>query len=75
MKAFSKPLLSPIAMYRLVRWAFGLFFITIGFLYEDAWAAFIFGGVFIVTSFFKPVGCIGGNCGINEMDKNLGDRP
>jgi hypothetical protein len=70
MKAFTKNMPS-IWIYRLVRWAFGAFFIAIGFVYEDAWAAFIFGGLFIVTSFFKPIGCLGGNCSIdtNNRDK------
>ena len=54
--------LSSVWMYRLVRWAFGAFFIAIGILYKDAWAAYIFGGLFIVTSFFKPIGCVDGNC-------------
>ncbi len=63
---FKNKTLSSIWMYRLVRWAFGAFFIAIGVLYKDAWAAFIFGGLFIVTSFFKPVGCVGGNCSIDN---------
>jgi hypothetical protein len=57
---------SPVWTYRLVRWAFGLFFIAIGLLYEDAWAAYIFGGLFVTTSFFKPVGCVGGSCGVDK---------
>ncbi len=57
--------LSPIWMYRLVRWAFGTFFIVIAIIYKDAWVAYIFGGLFLITSFFKPVGCIGGNCGVD----------
>lgn len=59
-------LLSPLWMYRLVRWAFGAFFIAIAILYKDAWVAYIFGGLFIITSFFKPVGCIGGDCGVEK---------
>ncbi len=58
--------LSPLWLYRLVRWAFGAFFIAIGIMYKDAWAAYIFGGLFIITSFFKPVGCAGGNCGVDN---------
>lgn len=58
--------LSPLWMYRLVRWAFGAFFIAIGIMYKDAWVAYIFGGLFIITSFFKPVGCIGGACGVDK---------
>ena len=63
---FKYKTLSPVWMHRLVRCAFGAFFIAIGILYKDAWAAFIFGGLFIVTSFFKPVGCVGGNCSIDS---------
>lgn len=55
-------------MYRLVRWAFGLFFISVGFLYKDAWPAYIFGGIFFITSFFTPHRCLGNNC---NVDQNL----
>jgi hypothetical protein len=58
--------LSSVWMYRLVRWAFGVFFIIIGILYNDAWAAYIFGGLFIITSFLKPVGCVGGSCRVDK---------
>ncbi len=58
--------LSPVWMYRLVRLAFGAFFTAIAIMYKDAWVAYIFGGLFIITSFFKPVGCIGGECGIDK---------
>ena len=54
--------MSPLWMYRLVRWAFGAFFIAIGMLYKDAWAAYFFGGLFIITSFFKPTRCLGSDC-------------
>ncbi len=53
-------------MYRLVRWIFGLFFILVGILYPDAWAAYIFGALFLITSFLKPVGCAGANCSIED---------
>ncbi len=58
--------LSNVWMYRLVRLAFGAFFIAIAIIYKDAWVAYIFGGLFIFTTFFKPVGCIGGDCGVNK---------
>ncbi len=64
MKLFTKNIISPLWMYRLVRWVFGAFFIAIGMLYKDAWAAYLFGGLFIITSFFKPTGCIGANCSV-----------
>ena len=56
-------------MYRLVRWAFAAFFISIGLLYKDAWAAIVFGGIFLVTGFFKPTRCLGENCDINPPKK------
>jgi hypothetical protein len=58
---------SAIWFYRLVRWAFAAFFIAVGFLYQDAWVAFIFGGIFLVTSFFKPVRCLQDGCNINTI--------
>jgi hypothetical protein len=64
MKAMFNISISSIWMYRLVRWAFAAFFIAIGFLYVDAWAAFVFGGIFLVTGFFKPYRCIGDACEI-----------
>ncbi len=66
MKTLFNKKISPIMIYRLVRWAFGLFFITVGFLYKDAWPAFIFGGIFIITSFFTPHQCVGNNCNIDQ---------
>lgn len=62
---FKNKLLPSISMYRLVRWTFGSFFIAIGLLFKDAWAAYIFGGLFIVNSFFKPAGCAGGSYAMN----------
>ncbi len=63
-----KPI-SPIAVYRLVRWGFAAFFLLTGFLYEDAWAAFIFAGIFLITSFLKPYRCLGNDCDL-ETHKN-----
>ena len=65
MRLFIKHL-PPIWIYRFVRWAFSAFFISIGLLYEDAWAAFIFGGIFLVTSFFKPTRCLGTDCSFDK---------
>jgi len=58
--------IKPIWVYRFVRWSFGLFFIGIGLLYADAWAAYIFGGIFLITSFLKPTCCVGADCSINN---------
>ena len=69
MKLFSKLTFSPVLMFRLVRWAFGAFFITVGLIYKDAWAAYLFGGLIIITSFFKPIGCAGANCSVDAKDK------
>ena len=57
--------ISDVWIFRLIRWAYGILFIIIGFLYNDAWAAFIFGGIFIITSFFKPT-CGSGQCVLNN---------
>jgi hypothetical protein len=35
-------------------------------LYEDAWAAFIFGGIFFISSFFKPTRCLANNCIVHQ---------
>lgn len=64
MKTFSKFRLSPLWFYRLVRWGFGGFFIVVGAVYEGAWAAYIFGALFIITSFLKPTRCVGNDCSI-----------
>lgn len=58
-------------MYRLVRWPFAAFFIDIGFLYEDAWAAFVFGGILLVTGFFKPYRCLGAGCDVSPSKRKI----
>ena len=63
---FKTKSISDVWIFRLVRWAYGIFFITIGFLYKDAWAAFIFGGIFIITSFFKPTCCASDTCSLDN---------
>src|SRR5688572_11629262 len=62
MKISYKLTLSPVLVFRLVRWAFGAFIIIVGLIYKDAWATYLFGGLIIITSFFKPIGCAGTNC-------------
>jgi hypothetical protein len=67
MKVFKNKSLSGIWFYRLVRWAFAAFFIAVGFLYQDASVAFIFGGIFLVTSFFTPERCLRDGCNIDTI--------
>jgi hypothetical protein len=47
---------------RILRWALGVVFITIGMLYlktdTTAWAIIGFGAVLFITGFFKPRRCI-----------------
>jgi len=75
MKAMFNISISAILMYRLVRWAFAAFFIAIGFLYEDAWAAFIFGGIFLVTGFFKPYKCLEASCDVSTSKRKISSAP
>jgi len=51
---------------RALRWALGLFFIWIGFHYEDAWPVMIFGLAFFATGFLRPRRCIEDNCSLDE---------
>ncbi|MFT3945744.1 MAG: hypothetical protein QM763_02125 [Agriterribacter sp.] len=52
---------------RILRWAFGILFITIGILYlrHDGWPAIIFGVAMIVTGFFCPKRCINDSCNLS----------
>lgn len=60
-----------IGLSRIVRWTLGAFFVGAGIAYfnEGGWPAILFGAVFIVTGFFKPVRCIGDNCSLPEQPK------
>lgn len=52
---------------RSLRWGIGAIFVTVGILYfkEGGWPALLFGGVMIITGFFRPRRCIGDeNCEI-----------
>lgn len=53
-----------ILLHRLLRWGFGVLFTTIGIVYynEGAWAAILFGGIFLVTGFFRPKRCLQEDC-------------
>lgn len=53
-----------IKIYRLVRWLFGLGFISVGiyFFEEGGWPAIIFGLLFIATTFFRPARCMDSSC-------------
>lgn len=60
--------ISPLLIYRLVRLAFGIFFIAVGFMYPDGWPCFLFGGLFIATAFLRKPGCVGDSCGVEARD-------
>ena len=53
-----------IILHRLLRWGFGVLFISIGIAYynEGAWAAILFGAIFLVTGFFRPKRCLQEDC-------------
>ena len=48
---------------RLLRWALGVFFMIVGFIYYSAggWPAILFGAVYFITGFFRPKRCIDGS--------------
>lgn len=56
---------------RLLRWALGIVFTTVGVLYfnDGGWPAILFGIVFFATGFFRPRRCIDETCSLPE--KNL----
>ncbi|HRP30582.1 MAG TPA: DUF2892 domain-containing protein [Agriterribacter sp.] len=49
---------------RLLRWALGVLFIAIGWMFfeDGGWPALVFGAVFFVTGFFRPKRCIEDGC-------------
>ena len=56
---------------RVLRWSLGALFIWVGWHFEGAWPAYIFGGILFVTGFFRPKRCLDENgC---EIDPGLGD--
>jgi hypothetical protein len=48
----------------LLRWAFGILFISLGVIYhtDGAWPAILFGTIFFITGFFKPQRCLEEGC-------------
>ena len=44
----------------LLRWAFGILFISIGLVHvkDGAWPAIVFGTIFFITGFFRPKRCL-----------------
>lgn len=48
---------------RIIRWGFGLALIYFGGGLEGQWPALVFGGIFFLSGFFRPVRCIDGQCG------------
>ena len=57
---------------RLLRWAFGALFITLGIVFYDdsGWLAIFFGVVFLVTGFFRPKRCLEEGCKISATKEN-----
>ena len=53
---------------RLLRWAFGILFISLGMVYyeEGTWPAILFGTVFFMTGFFRPKRCLDEGCEIES---------
>ncbi|QEH43010.1 hypothetical protein [Chitinophaga sp. XS-30] len=47
---------------RIIRWGIGLSLIWFGGGLEGKWPALLFGGIFILSGFFRPRGCMGGQC-------------
>lgn len=59
---------------RLLRWAFGILFISLGLVYyeEGTWPAILFGTVVFITGFFRPKRCLEEGCEINSVgDKHI----
>ena len=48
----------------LLRWLFGILFISLGLVYyeEGTWPAILFGLVFFITGFFRPKRCLEEGC-------------
>jgi hypothetical protein len=53
----------------LLRWAFGLLFIILGFVYyeEGTWPVIFFGTIFLITGFFRPERCLETGCRIDSI--------
>jgi len=43
---------------RILRWGLAALFIWAGNHFEDAWPAYVFGGILFVTGFFRPKRCL-----------------
>ena len=63
---FKPKSINPIWIHRLLRLAFGAIFIAVGLQSNGELAPLIFGAIFIITAFLKPIGCLGGNCTVDE---------
>jgi len=52
----------------LLRWLFGILFISLGLVYyeEGTWPAILFGIVFFITGFFRPKRCLEEGCQIDS---------
>jgi len=58
--------INPVWLYRVVRIGFGAIFATVGFLYEDAWPAYLFAAIFFITAFMRPRRCVEDQCSTND---------
>jgi len=58
---------------RLLRWLFGIVFITIGILFynDSGWLAVFFGVVFFATGFFRPKRCLEEGCKTSTQKGNI----
>lgn len=52
--------LSPLLLYRLLRFGGGLALVAVATQYKDAWALYGFGGIMFLTGFIRPKRCIDG---------------
>ena len=51
----------------ILRWAIGIVFLTLGFIFrkeDDPWILFLFGTVLFVSGFFRPRRCIDDQCNV-----------
>jgi hypothetical protein len=50
--------------HRIFRWSLGLLFLGAGiaFYRDGSWPAIVFGGLLVLTGFFKPRRCVDDQC-------------